>query len=43
MQGIVPKFSKTPGQVKWAGAPLGWHNNEIYKGLLNLSDEDINE
>jgi len=43
MQGIVPKFSKTPGQVKWAGAPLGWNNNEIYKGLLNLSDEDINE
>ncbi|WP_040209175.1 CaiB/BaiF CoA transferase family protein [Neobacillus jeddahensis] len=43
MQGIVPKFSKTPGQVNWAGAPLGWHNNEIYQGLLDLSDEDINE
>ncbi|WML39598.1 CoA transferase [Neobacillus sp. OS1-2] len=41
MQGIVPKFSKTPGQVKWAGAPLGWHNNEIYQGLLNLSDDDF--
>ncbi len=43
MQGIVPKFSKTPGQVNWAGAPLGWHNTEIYKGLLDLSDEEFNE
>lgn len=43
MQGIVPKFSKTPGKAKWAGAPLGWHNDEIYKGLLNLSDEEIDK
>lgn len=43
MQGIVPKFSKTPGQVKWAGAPLGWHNNEIYQELLNLSDEELSD
>ena len=41
MQGIVPKLSDNPGEVKWAGPPLGWHNDEIYKGLLKLSDSNI--
>src|SRR5690606_36889646 len=36
MQGVVPKLSKRPGRVKWAGTPMGWHNEEIYQGLLNL-------
>src|SRR5699024_8170926 len=29
MPGIVPKLSKTPGKVKWAGPKLGEHNSEI--------------
>lgn len=37
MPGIVPKFSVTPGEVKWAGPELGAHNEEVYCGLLNLS------
>lgn len=41
MQGIVPKLSKTPGEVKWAGAPIGWHNDNVYKDLMGLSDEEI--
>lgn len=41
MQGIVPKMSKTPGEVKWAGPPLGKHNEEVYKGILNMSDEQL--
>lgn len=43
MQGIVPKFSKTPGKVKWAGPPMGWHNHEIYKDLLGKSEQEIEE
>ncbi len=31
MPGIVPKMSKTPGEVKWTGPELGEHNEEIYK------------
>jgi formyl-CoA transferase len=36
MPGIVPKFSETPGEIKWAGPELGAHNLEIYQGLLGL-------
>lgn len=43
MQGVVPKLSKTPGSVKWAGPPLGMHNHEVYQGLLGLSEDEINE
>jgi len=41
MPGIVPKFSKTPGKIRWAGAKLGAHNSEIYKGVLNMSDAEL--
>ncbi|MBN2286314.1 MAG: CoA transferase [Tissierellales bacterium] len=39
MPGITPVFSETPGEVKWAGPELGEHNDDIYKGLLELDDE----
>ena len=41
MPGITPKFSKTPGEVKWAGPPLGAHNEEIYCGLIGLKKEEL--
>ena len=40
MQGIVPKLSKTPGSVRWAGADMGAFNDEVYLGLLKLSPEE---
>jgi len=43
MQGIVPKFSKTPGEVKWVGPELGSHNQEIYQGYLSFSDQQLEE
>src|SRR5699024_10780211 len=42
MQGIVPKLSKTPGKVNWAGPILGMHNEEIYSELLNIDMEELN-
>ena len=37
--GIVPKFSETPGEVRWSGTwEEGSHNEEIYCGLLGLTD-----
>jgi crotonobetainyl-CoA:carnitine CoA-transferase CaiB-like acyl-CoA transferase len=41
MQGIVPKMSETPGEVKWSGPELGEHNEEVYCGKLKLSKKEF--
>jgi formyl-CoA transferase len=39
---VVPLFSKTPGTVRWAGAPTpGTHNEEVYQELLNLDADAV--
>lgn len=43
MPGITPVFSETPGEVKWIGPELGEHNEEIYKGLLGISEEQMDK
>jgi formyl-CoA transferase len=42
--GITPKFSETPGEVRWS-APWeeGSHNREVYGDLLGLSDGELAE
>jgi crotonobetainyl-CoA:carnitine CoA-transferase CaiB-like acyl-CoA transferase len=41
MQGVYPRFSRTPGGVP-SGAPrLGAHNREVYCGLLGLSADEL--
>jgi crotonobetainyl-CoA:carnitine CoA-transferase CaiB-like acyl-CoA transferase len=40
--GIVPKFSETPGAVRWSATwEEGSHNREVYGGLLGLSDDEL--
>jgi formyl-CoA transferase len=40
--GITPKFSETPGEVRWSATwEEGSHNAEIYGDLLGLSDDEI--
>ena len=43
MQNVFPKFSKTPTTVRWTGPELGEHNDYVYKEILGMSDDDINE
>ncbi|HWO77809.1 MAG TPA: CaiB/BaiF CoA-transferase family protein [Bacillus sp. (in: firmicutes)] len=40
--GIVPKLSKTPGQIKWLGPKIGEHNLEVLKEI-GLTDEMIED
>lgn len=41
LPGVVPRFSRTPGAVAWAGPRMGAHNVEVYGGLLGLSHAEI--
>jgi formyl-CoA transferase len=42
--GIVPKFSETPGAVRWSATwDEGSHNLDVYGGLLGLSEDEIEE
>lgn len=41
--GTVPKFSRTPGATRWLGPELGAHNDEIYRRLLQLSPQRMEE
>lgn len=41
MQGILPKFSGTPGAIRWTGPTLGEHNEEILGGVLGLSKSEL--
>ena len=40
--GIFPKFSETPGAVRWSATwEEGSHNEDVYGGLLGLSGDDL--
>jgi formyl-CoA transferase len=40
--GVVPKFSETPGSVRWSATwDEGSHNEEVYCGLLGLSESEL--
>ena len=40
VQGVVPKLSGTPGQIKHLGVEMGAHNGEIYREELGLSEQE---
>ena len=41
MPGVIPKLSATPGRINSAGPTIGAHNDEIYRGLLGKSDNEL--
>ncbi|GIE90263.1 CaiB/BaiF CoA transferase family protein [Actinoplanes regularis] len=41
MQNVAPRLSATPGSVKWPGPALGASNQEVYQGILGLTDAEL--
>ncbi len=41
MQGVVPRFSETPGEVRHPGGALGQDNDAVLRGLLGLDAAQI--
>lgn len=39
--GVVPKLSRTPGDIDWIGPKLGEHNEDILTEFMNFSFEDF--
>jgi len=43
MQGVVPKFKETPGEVRHAGRRLGADNHAVYVGELGFPEQKLAE
>ncbi len=43
MQGVTPRFSRTPGKVRHSGPEVGRDNNQVYGEDMNLSEETIQQ
>jgi formyl-CoA transferase len=43
MQNVAPKLSVTPGSVRSPGPGLGEHNEAIYRGLLGMGSERLEQ
>jgi crotonobetainyl-CoA:carnitine CoA-transferase CaiB-like acyl-CoA transferase len=41
MQNVFPRLSATPGEVRWPGAAMGAHNEEVLGGILGLDGDAL--
>ena len=40
---VLPKLTETPGGTDWIGPNLGEHNEEIYRGFLEMSQTEYED
>lgn len=43
MQGLVPRFRRNPGRIRWAAKSIAADNDYVYKDLLGLDDTEIEQ
>jgi formyl-CoA transferase len=43
MTGVLPKLSRTPGEIRHTGQMLGQSNKEVFREMLGLSDSEIDD
>jgi crotonobetainyl-CoA:carnitine CoA-transferase CaiB-like acyl-CoA transferase len=43
MQNVIPRLSDTPGRIRHPGPDVGAHNEEVYRGELGLTAEELSE
>jgi len=41
--GVAPKFSRTPGKIWRGSVPVGYDNDVVYRDLLGLSDQELED
>jgi formyl-CoA transferase len=41
MPAVLPRFSRTPGEIRFPGPQLGEHNAHVYGTLLGLSQKEL--
>lgn len=41
MPDVLPRLSETPGKIRYAGLPMGVHNQEIYQERLGLTEAQM--
>jgi formyl-CoA transferase len=41
MQNVVPRLTRSPGSVRWAGPRLGAHTEEVLVGELGLTPDEL--
>jgi crotonobetainyl-CoA:carnitine CoA-transferase CaiB-like acyl-CoA transferase len=41
MVGVIPRLSRTPGVIRWAGPDKGQHNAQVYGDRLGLGPDDL--
>lgn len=43
MQNVAPRLSDTPGAVRHVGPELGEHNDDVFKGILKLGADTLDD
>ena len=40
---VVPRLSSAPGEIRWLDEGIGAQNEEIFRDLLGIHDDDLKQ